>query len=249
MPTTTDELHLEPAAQAALDATRSGLVERLGDAVVALILYGPAIERSEAPPADSASLLVVLESVDGDRLERVREVVEGTPVENRPSLMIVAEDEVAASTDVFPVRYRDIQRRHRLLHGRDVLSNLAISREHLRLRCEQELRNLLLRMRVWYVRHAGLPEQLEGVLVRSAGPFARDLAVLVELQTGSEPEGREAVLAAAEGMGLDVEPLRTAERLATGVGDAGDLRTLYGEFVELVRRAAVAVDTLGEDRP
>ena len=59
------------------------------------------------------------------------------------------------SSDVFPIEFLDIRTTHVILHGTDPLADLEIRRDHLRLQCERELREKLMRLREGYVEAHG----------------------------------------------------------------------------------------------
>ena len=58
--------------------------------------------------------------------------------------MIVAESELPRLAASFPTKVLDIQRTHVVLSGRDVFTGIDVSRDDVRQRIEQELRNLAL---------------------------------------------------------------------------------------------------------
>jgi hypothetical protein len=161
--------------------------------------------------------------------------------------MVLTEDDLRRSTDVFPTKFLDMQRHHRLLWGRDVLAELHVADAHLRLRCEQEMKNLLLRLRQFYLHRQHRPELIEATLGRALSSFLNDLGVLLLLKTGQAPSGKEAIAeAAARELGLDGRVLSAALALKAGTyqptGD--ELKRLYDDFMATVERAATIVDGL-----
>ena len=77
----------------------------------------------------------------------------------------------------------DMQQDYILLCGQDVMKDLTIKRDHLRLRCEQEIKNLMLRLRSSYLMNldlkGGLPESCCAYYTLLRSPD-----VLAELKTG-----------------------------------------------------------------
>jgi len=59
----------------------------------------------------------------------------------------MSEDEVARSTDCFPIEFRDMKERRRVLAGADVVADLVIGDVFYRAQVEHELRAKLLRLR------------------------------------------------------------------------------------------------------
>ena len=166
--------------------------------------------------------------------------------ESRLSLLILSEDELQRSTDVFPIKFLNMQRHHRVLFGKDVLSQLQIAQDFLRLRCEQEIKNLMLRLHQVYLRRAHYPEQIESILSRSVSGFIKALGVMVELKTGAIPPTKDAVVEASHELGLNVDPIWRVLALKRGQSTPGgdELKRLYAGFMHTVREAAELVDKL-----
>jgi len=67
--------------------------------------------------------------------------------QGNPSPLLLSENELRTSTDCFPVEFHDMQERHRILYGADVIQDLVIERTFYRAQVEMELRAKLLRLR------------------------------------------------------------------------------------------------------
>jgi hypothetical protein len=239
-------LSISPKAAAGLPPLVQELQEVLGNELVALILYGEAVSHNNALRQGEVALLVVMKDVSTDLLDMIAMPIRRGIREYRLSVMILSQDELHRSTDVFPVKFLSMQRHHRLLCGKDVLQSLEIGIEHLRLRCEQEIKNLMLRLHQWYVLQATMPDQLERTLKRAVVSFLRNLAVLAELKTDTRHHQPEDILRGAHESGLDVEPLRQALALRQGTAqvDAERIKELYNQVMRTVHRAAEIVDAL-----
>ena len=243
---------LPAAVRTGLERLCQGLSAALGDRLVSVVLYG-GLAKNEyySPLASNVNVLVVLKEADVQTLERLRLPVEEGVRAMRLAAMVATEQDLGRSTDVFPTKFRDMQRHHCVLWGKDVLSGLSISRDHLRLRCEQEIKNLLLRLRGFYLSRAEYPEALERTLNRAVSSLLNSLAVLVELKTGQAPGGKAQTVEAAAQLGLDAQSLRDALALKRGElkPDAAGLKQLYDAFLRTVQQAAEMVDALEEGRP
>jgi hypothetical protein len=134
-----------------------------------------------------------------------------------------------------------------LLTGRDVLSELDISTQHLRLRCEQELCNLLLRLRQVYVRNAGDNAALDQAAAHAIEPFFMALGAAVYLTTELLPDAESAIAySAANVMSLDRESLERLLAFREGRRGAGTdaVKGLFNELLKPVELAADYVDRL-----
>ena len=70
-----------------------------------------------------------------------------------------------------------------LLCGQDVMKDLTIKRDHLRLRYEQEIKNLMLRLRSSYLMNLDLKGGITRVMLRPCYTLLRSLDILAELKT------------------------------------------------------------------
>ena len=124
----------------------------LGDEVESVVLYGSLV-RAEALQTthDTVNLLTVLRRVSCDLLDKMADSVKRVEARIPLRTMTLTREDLKSSCDVFPIKFHDMQTHHRVLFGEDVLSDLEISDEHLRLRCEQQLKNQMLRLRAIYL--------------------------------------------------------------------------------------------------
>lgn len=247
MSETTTEATLPKAVQQGLDQFCSKLQEALGDQLVSIVLYGGLARGEYAPKNSDVNVLVVLKEVDVDVLDRVAPHVRRGARKHRLSVLLLSEKNLRTSTDVFPIKFQDMQRHYRVLSGKDVITDIKIAREHLRLRCEQEIKNLLLRLCQFYLHSAHSSGLIENTLTRAISSFLTDLNVLVELKTGQVSNNKSSIVDEVEKIGLDGGPLRNALALKQGEMKVkgAELKRLYGEFMGTVQQAAEMVNEMG----
>jgi predicted nucleotidyltransferase len=221
------------------------LREALGEELVGVILYGGLAKGEYAPSSSDVNVMVVLSEITLEALDRAVEPISQARRDVHLAALVLSEDDLRSSTDVFPVKFLDMQQHHRLLWGRDVLADLSISRDHLRLRCEQEIKNLMLRLRHFYLQRAHRPELIESTLASAISSFLTSLGAFLFLKTGQPPGGKAAVAeAAGRELGLDGALLRELLALKSGESrpDAAELKRLYAAFMAVVQQAAGLVD-------
>jgi hypothetical protein len=127
------------------------LVEKLkaayGERLVSVVLYGSAVTGDHQPKFSDYNVLCIV-----TELTR-RELAAGEPIfrwwreHGSPSPLLLTEEELATSTDCFAIEFRDIQSCHKILHGRDLVTGLAIDGSFYRAQVEHDLRTKLLRLR------------------------------------------------------------------------------------------------------
>lgn len=243
---TTDE-RIPAAARAGLKNLCDQLQQAVGDDLVSVVLYGGLAKGEYSPGRSNVNVMVVLKNARVATLDKAAPPLRAAQREFPLAPLLLTENDLHRSTDVFPVKFLDIQRRHRLLWGKDVLNGLAIGKDHLRLRCEQEIKNLLLRLRRFYAERAHRSELLENTLSGAVSGFLTNLGILLLLKTGQAPDTKPAIAqAAAQTFDLpaDVLPQLLALKAGQSRPDAAELKRLYDAFMALVQQAADIVDKL-----
>jgi len=134
-----------------MEKVLSQLVDKLrkayGDRLVSVVLYGSAAAGDYHSRFSDLNTLCVLSQVTPSELRAAEEVFRWWRGHGNPAPLLVTEQELAASTDCFPIEFHDIRQNHRLLHGKDVVMALEIGRAFYRAQVEHELRAKLLRLR------------------------------------------------------------------------------------------------------
>ncbi len=231
-----------------LETLRDRLQSELGDDLISLNAYGDFVKPGEYDPRRSeVNLMLVLADISTPVLDRIVDAISTAKRKVRLGLMILTEEDVVQSCDVFPIKFVDMQEHHRLICGRNVLNDLKIAEDHLRLRCEQKLKNLMIRLRANYLNQAKKPAALRAVMTDSVGPLLRLMAIGLTLKTGISPEETAEVIAACrEEFGLDVNVLQTVldVRHRSSVLPATEVPTVYNDYMKAVHDAATAIDQL-----
>jgi hypothetical protein len=124
----------------------------------------------------------------GDPIRRFRKA--GQP---RPHLF--SPDLIRRAVDVFPIELLDIQTYHRVLHGQDVVKDIKVDREHVRLQCERELREKMLRLVEATIDANGNGRELQKLMTHSLPDFARAFRGFLFLCGGQVPRSDAEVLA------------------------------------------------------
>jgi len=237
---------LPNAVQEGLERLGNQLREAFGEQLLSIILYGGLARGEYTPQSSDVNVMIVLKEIAFETLERAAPIFQRAGRDVNLAPLLLSENDLRRSTDVFPIKFLDMQRHHHVLWGRDVLADLPIARDHLRWRCEQEIKNLLLRLRQFYLRRSHYSERIESTLTRALSSFLASLSMLVELKIGAMATTKAEIIAAAEKIGLNNQPLRDIFALKRGElkPEAAELKRLYGAFMQTVQQAAALVDAL-----
>jgi len=170
-----------------VDAARSAF----GDTLRAVILYGSAAEGRLRATSD-VNLLFVLSAFD-QRADALREPFGFAHAATNVTAMFLLESELADASESFAQKFADIERRHVVLYGDDVVSRIEVPRAALVRRVRQVLFNLSIRLRELYVERSLREEQCAMTVAETAGPLRTSAASILELERGATPPPKEAL--------------------------------------------------------
>lgn len=214
----------------------------LGDDLLSMVLFGSAAEGRQRPTSD-VNVLLLLKQFDRARVDQLREPLRLAHATIRLAPMFILRDELEPATRAFAVKFREIKRRHVLLHGTDPFATIEVSRTSSVLRVRQELLNLTLRLRQTYVLRSLREEQVVFAIADAAGPLRAAAATLIELSGGRLLPPKEAL----EQLAREIRPADDAllasmsqarEQRALPPGNAGTVLLGLAELAgELHRRA------------
>jgi hypothetical protein len=161
----------ETASHPVLRDLVARLVKDAGDHLVSVVLYGPAV-HGDANDRRTWNLVLVLRSLDLEALASVSGPVHRALDQGLPMPRLLSPDVLASTTDVFPIELLDISSHHRVLHGRDPFTEVRIDPAHLRLQCERELREKMMRLQEAYLEARGRARALRRLMLESYPAFA-----------------------------------------------------------------------------
>jgi predicted nucleotidyltransferase len=220
-----------------LTALEAALAKELGDDLVSLVVYGSAARGAYRAGQSDVDVVIVVRQASRETLLSIANVMQVARYSARIEAMILVEDEIAPSTDAFPILYDDIRRNHVVLRGADPFADLAISDRHRRLRIEQELREAQIRLRRAVVDGLGRKDALAGAVVRKAKQIRSPLFALLSLRGVTCEDRTHAVLEkAGELYGVDTSTILRANEGPEKAHDA---------LVKLLAAAIGDVDGMG----
>jgi hypothetical protein len=222
----------------------SRLEESVGDRLVGVVLYGPLAHGDGYPPVGHANLMLILADLEPGTLRRLADPIRWWLKKDQPWPRLFTQALIRDSVDAFPIEFLDLARHHRILRGPDPFADLAIDPDRLRLQCERELRENLMRLREGYVEHAGRDAAIRRLLTIGYASFARVFRGCLHLCAVAVPaRDPEVVTALCGALGVDRRGFDAAERIAQGQGDS-DADAAFAAFYEALAAMVVRVDRL-----
>ena len=242
------ELRIEPAPELLAAARRwlEPVRAALGPEFLAAYLTGSVLTQGFDSRHSQVNLAIVARALPIGVLDALARALPGATAPRFEPLFLT-RGQIEKSLDVFPIEWLEMQERHLLLAGEDVLAALEVPRQWLRLQCEHELRGKHIQMRQAYVLLARRPAELRRMLHASASSFAALFRTLLRLRGETPPaESQRVVERVAELFELDTQGLLSAHlvRYTSRRHKPAEILPLYQRFLTEIDRLIGAIDRL-----
>ena len=224
------------------------LVDRLkvaqGQRLRSVVLYGSAAAGEHNEHFSDLNVLCVLTQVTPTELADSEPIFKWWRELGNPPPLLFSEDELRTSTDCFPVEFHDMQERHRILYGADVIKDLVIDRTFYRAQVEMELRSKLLRLRQKAAEVLAEKAPLLRLMIDSVPNFlvlARHALLLSEQPSGWK---KREIVRHLPDIGVDSTPFDTLLDLRDQSKRAGDVEpaALFAAYLQQIQALVSHVD-------
>lgn len=238
---------LDDSAEQIVQSFTRQIQEIYGEDLISLILFGSAAGVDYVPERSDLNFLIVLKEVTPAQLKKSWKLLNSWHKRGISTPLFLDPHYIQSSVDVYPIEFLDIQEQHRLLAGDDILRDLKISQENLRLQCEQELKGKLLHLRRAYLETGGDARRLEELMLASLKPLGIILRNLLRLQSQQPPREFLEILNEAERVfDLELEAFRGVYQLKLGHRRLGrsEAEPLFESYLNEVQALAQKADAL-----
>lgn len=140
------------------------------------------------------NLMIVSESLNPEDLNKISKSVICWTKKKNPPPVFMDKNEWDSSNDVYALEYSDIKENHKILFGEDIITSLCINRNDLRFQCEQEIKNLLMRLRRTYVLHNENPYLLKDAFIPAFKTSMTVFRSIIRLNGENAPQCSKEIL-------------------------------------------------------
>jgi hypothetical protein len=229
------------------------LQSSFGEQLISIINYGANVDSESDRPVGNGRkfrVLIVVKQLDSNLWDSASNAFDRIKGRTTVAPMLMTDSSLKASTDVFPITFLEMRQNYKVLFGEDVLKDLEIQQTHLRLRCEQELKNLLLRMQSTCLMHHASPKRLKNALNRNFESFLRLISGVAWMSEKQLPGSEESLLDwSVKNFQLNPETLHKVRNLVgqKGAYEGEWIRALYIEMMSTIEKIATSVDRMPEE--
>jgi predicted nucleotidyltransferase len=229
------------------DEIREDYTALFGDDLIAIILYGSGARGEYIPKKSDINFMIVLSDTGIERLSVAVSTVAKWRKKNVRTPLVMTKGYLESSLDTFPLEFYNIKSAYQVVCGQDVLKDLAIRKEDLRLQCERELKAKLLLLRESFLEAEDKSYLLRELVGQSLSAFVSIFKALLYLKGEEVPEKNEAVLSfTAQEFGLDVELFQGLWRIKRGEEKPGKdkLKEIVRDYTKEIRSLSGVVDQM-----
>jgi predicted nucleotidyltransferase len=246
-----------PEIRAAIAGLSDDLARAAGTNLAGLILYGGLARGRYRPGKSDINLVVLLNDTSTAALDQIAPVLRAAWRAWRVEPFIIKPTEASRLSVTFPTKLLDIARHHIVLAGVNPFADIQVSREQIRLRIEQSLRNSELRLRRRYLSIFDDRSSLATTLAETAASLKVEFAAMLQLagdapsltvgllpDEPSESTSAAVLQAAAEAFDLDRDTLARIAALRRDADPPDDLPALYNRTLAAIARAAEIISNM-----
>lgn len=229
------------------DEFRGDYTALFDDDLLAIILYGSGARGEYIPKKSDINFLVVLTDNGMDRLGDAMSLVAKWQKRKIPVPLFLTKTYIESSLDAFPLEFFNIRSAYQVIHGEDILTDLPIKKEDLRLQCERELKAKLLLLRESYLQAHDEVRQLKELVKQSLPAFIAIFKALLYLKGEEIPKSHEAVIAdIAESFGLDRKLFQTLWYIKRAEEKPGkdELKRIVWNYISEIKGLSRQVDQM-----
>lgn len=223
------------------------LIDIHKDNIVSVNLYGSAAGKDFSAKTSDVNLLVVLRKLELEDLKKSLKLVNEGIHKKISAPLFLTLRHIETSQDVFPMEFLEMKENYICIYGEDVLEGLEVTRDNIRLFCEEQIKGKLIRLRQAYLEIGLRKRGIEALMKESMYALMPVFRNLIRINGLAPPICKEAVLTAlAKDFDLDKDVFiailkdeRDDEKIA-----GHDVEVYFAKYLAQIQKLAIAVDKL-----
>ena len=234
-------------AEKQIDEFVSRMKQAAGHNLQSIVLYGSAATGEFQADFSNLNLLCILRETSFSKLSAISPVVEWWHRQKNPAPLIMTQEELEHSTDVFSIEFLDMQHHHRVLFGDELLRPLQIPMHQHRAQLEYELREKLILLRQRLLEAGDNDRALWQLLLGSVSTFGTLFRhALLALGDAAPHSKREAIQLLATRIPFEPSAFLQLLDIRDHKADRKqfDAKDVFTRYLAAVQHVTSAVDTM-----
>lgn len=172
----------------------SKLQEVFNERLVSVILYGSCASNECENEFSDINTIIIIDKLLASDLKAASPALKDFMKTKNPLPLFMDKDEWFNSCDVYPIEYSDIKSRYKILYGEDIVAPLILEKSNLRLQCEHETKNLLIKLRQNYLAKPNDIKAIENLIKVSSKSFLAIFRAVLRLTSDDIPSSHKEVI-------------------------------------------------------
>ncbi|MFH1856284.1 MAG: hypothetical protein ABH836_03515 [Candidatus Omnitrophota bacterium] len=231
--------HVTPYLEQLLNLHRNNLIS--------INLYGSAVTNGFSLKTSDINLLIVCKKVELADLKKSLKLVSRGITKKIAAPLFLTLEHIKTSQDVFPMEFLEMKENHICLYGEDLLQNLEINKDHIRLFCEEQIKGKLIRLRQAYLEIGLKKKGIESLMKESMYSLIPVFRNLIRLKGINPPVDKQSVLVTiADEFKLDEDVFTAILKEKKNDEKIGgeDAEVYFGKYLDQIQILAIIVDSL-----
>lgn len=210
-----------------------------------VLLYGSGAKGEYIRKKSDINFLVVLSENGIGQLHKSFDLVKKWSKRKVAIPLFMTKGYIESSLDSFPIEFLSMKQNYQVVFGEDVLANIDIPQNELRLECEEQVKGKLLHLREGFLSSAGKKRLLEELLSISVPSFISIFEALLLLKKETPPAQKGEIFrktAGAYGLNQNVFEAVLQVRNRTKKFSKDELVHLAGKYIAEIRTLAGIID-------
>lgn len=163
-----------------------------------IFLYGSSATE-EFQKASDLNMIVIIDNLQAEDLKKANKYVSQLSKKTKSFPLFMDKNEWFNSSDVYAIEYSDIKERHKIIYGEDLITSISYEKSHLRFQCEQQTKNLLIKLRQTYLANTNEKRILQELIKSSSKTIMVILRTILRLKNLEVPKlHKDVVLSISE---------------------------------------------------
>jgi len=218
-----------------------------GSDLVSIVLYGSGAGVDYQPGTSNLNFLIILSENAIDHLDKALDTVKKWKKKNVAVPLFMTDSYIRSSLDSYPLEFLNMKNRYDCVYGKDVLKDISLPKNDLRLQCEREIKGKLLLLREEFLMTEGKTDQIKDLIARSITAFISIFRGLLYLRDLESPETAQSVIEkTAKEFSFQEKPFLQCLKIKETKGSfsASETGTIFKAYLQEVRKLWHTADTI-----
>ncbi len=215
--------------------------------LVSVIVYGSALSKEFNDKKSDLNMLLCLKNDKPSTISKYASIQKKWQKKKIATPLFLTEDYINQSLDAFPIEFLNIKTHYQLLHGKDILLQLAFHKSDIRLELERELKGKLLHLKLGFLEAHGSCTMLLNLIDSSMHvlmPLFRAMLYLVNVEYAVSKQ--EIIKRVCDGYDLDCEVMNALFKVSTGEEKLPKkhVEDIFDRYVYNVHKMVTAINNM-----